>query len=608
MKTLILLTSLVFLTISLFAKKVEISIAQTVAKNLYVLQYSLVNGDTIQLPTITETYILEKENETVIYVFNFKDGFAFISADDAVIPVLGFSLNGKYSEINKPPALRDLIEHYKNQIIYIIRNQFNGSEDVLYLWSLYSNPENRNGSSCQIWPKYFIVNPLLSTTWDQNCYYNQKCPLDLLSPIGYCNHVPNGCVAVAMAQVMKYWNYPITGTGSNGYYDGSQYPNSYGYQYANFGSTIYNWSNMPNFLTGDGGIESDSPASSIDAVSTLIYHCGVSVNMDYGYDGSGAQTSATRDALVSYFNYSSQANYKIKSDYSNGTWESILRNDISNHNPIIYKGQSPNNGGGHAFVLDGFVKMQTELITFDAFFHVNWGWGGNYNGNFYLNDLTPGNFTFNDNQAAVVNITAQNPNYNPPPRPSYISEPACSPHCRDIEVDYFVPQVNEATSYEWDITGITAAGVIGNNRYAIVWSHHYGTGTLWCRALNHDVPGPWQTRTIHIENCSENTKSNVNDKVNNKPDGESAFVGKKYFPEALNIFPNPASNIINFTIPYFDEFSKIQLIDTQGNVVKSIKVNSSDVILKTEDILPGLYFVKLYSLGNIQVEKVTVSK
>jgi len=606
MKKLISFTVVFILTINLYSEKVGIEIAKTIAKNHYVLQCEQINGVTSKTPSILETFVLEKENDSVVYIFNFENGFTLVSADDAVIPILGFSLDGKYNEENRPPAFIDLIEYYKNQISYAIINKYKGNEEILLLWSFYSEPENLKGNDCEIWPKYFIVNPLLSTRWNQNCYYNDKCPYDIHSPYGYCYHVPNGCVAVAMSQVMKSWDYPSHGTGSHGYEDGATYPEAYGYQFANFANTTYEWDEMPDILTGDGSIgKFKSSQNQIDAVSTLIYHCGVSVNMDYGYNGSGAQGSVIDYALINYFNYSPSATYKDKNDYNDSEWESMLTSNLGVHQPIIYAGYGT---GGHAFVLDGFTKMQTECCTYFASFHVNWGWGGNYNGYFYLADLTPGNSNFTIDQSAVLNIIPPNPTYTAPPQPSYISEPACYPHCTDENVDYFVPHINEATSYEWDISGIYAAGVTWNGRYASVWSHHYGEATLWCRALNHSVPGPWKTRTIYIENCSKSPDPIENKTIFNKSEEHNAKEeGNEQLGAAL-IFPNPANNILYISIPASDSYSIIELINNKGEVVKSIRSNSGNVVIDTKDITAGLYAVKIYSVNKVQFEKVIIIK
>ena len=387
MKKLSILTLTVLISFSLFAKKVEIEEAKNVAKNYYSLQFEKIKGETIENLLILESFTLTKENDEVIYVFNFENGFVLVSSDDIATPVLGFSFEGKYTDNDQPPAFIEMLEHYKNQISYALENNLKRTSEIISEWEFFSNPENLKGyGECRIWPKFFVKNPLLTTTWNQDCYYNAKCPYDSQSPPGYCNHVPNGCVALAMAQVMKYWDYPEHGTGYQGYNDGASLPLAYGWQYANFGSTYYNWDEMPDVLTGSG-LPTKSSSNSIDAVSTLIYHCGVSVNMDYGYNGSGAYTLDTRNALVNYFNYSSAASFKEKDNYSNSSWESLLRSSLKYNKPIIYQGHGSQ--GGHAFALDGYTKMQTECCTYYASFHINWGWGGNYNGYYKLTDLTP---------------------------------------------------------------------------------------------------------------------------------------------------------------------------------------------------------------------------
>lgn len=554
-------------------------------------------GKTPEIPLILDITVLSKENETVIYIFNFEKGFTIVSADDAVVPILGYSFDGKYNEKNRPPALVDLIEHYKDQINYAIKNQVKSSDEILSLWSFYTNPDNLKDSECEIWPKYFFINSLLTTTWNQNCYYNDKCPYDIQSPPGCCDHVFTGCVAVAMAQIMKYWNYPVNGTGSHGYYDGSSHPEAYGYQFANFGTTTYNWAAMPNTLYYPN-----------NAVSTLIYHCGVSVDMDYGYEGSGIEYSdayKVADSYENYFNYSSSAEYIEKDDYSSSSWESLLRNNLTYKKPIFYIGTGTYS---HAFVLDGYAKMITEYCTYFASFHINWGWGGSYNGYFYLSDLTPGNNNFNYYQAAVVDITPPNLTYNPPPQPYYISEPACYPHCRLVEVEYFVPTVYEATSYEWDITGIRSAGVTWNGRYASVWSHYDGYGTLWCRALNHGVPGPWQTKTIYIEDCYKSSGSITNENNVNKSTEFLVNTEENILHDVIRIYPNPAKAVINISLSDSGKYSVIELINNQGEIVKLVNINNSNIAINTSDVTPGLYIVKLSSSNSIRLEKVIISK
>jgi len=193
-----------------------------------------------------------------------------------------------------------------------------------------------------------------------------------------------------MAQIMKFWSYPTTGSGFHSYNH-----SRYGTLSANFGSTTYDWSAMPNNVT-----------SANNAVATLMYHCGVSVDMNYGVSatgGSGAYHTDVVTALKTYFGYSSGVKRELRSSYSQSQWISLLKNELNAGRPIQYAGYG--SGGGHSFVCDGYDN--------NDFFHFNWGWGGSSDGYFSVNALNPGNLGagggsggFNSNQEIIVGISA----------------------------------------------------------------------------------------------------------------------------------------------------------------------------------------------------------
>ena len=231
------------------------------------------------------------------------------------------------------------------------------------------------------------VAPLLATTWNQGCDYNADCPVDGDGP---CGHVWAGCVATAMAQVMKYWAHPAQGTGSHGYTH-----SDYGYQYADFSAATYDWAGMPD----DYGE---------DDIAELLYHCGVGLEMDYSPWGSGAYTGTygypnVVSVLEDYFDYDPELDYLYKSDYSTYAWNSMLRNQLDAGRPLVYRGQG---SGGHAFVCDGYQGGN--------YFHFNWGWSGSYNGYYYLNDLTPGGYEFTIDQGAIFDIRPNAPDVPDP--------------------------------------------------------------------------------------------------------------------------------------------------------------------------------------------------
>jgi hypothetical protein len=118
-----------------------------------------------------------------------------------------------------------------------------------------------------------------------------------------------------MGQVMYYNRWPEKGTGSHSYYDqGSGKTLS-----AQFDSTTYKWDDMLPYVT------EESSQAAKDAVSTLLFHVGVSVNMTYG-ESSGAYSTDVAPALTTYFGYDKSARYMVRDFYSSQEWEDILKN------------------------------------------------------------------------------------------------------------------------------------------------------------------------------------------------------------------------------------------------------------------------------------------
>ena len=138
------------------------------------------------------------------------------------------------------------------------------------------------------------------------------------------------------------------------------------------------------------------------AVATLMYHCGVSVDMNYSPDSSGAGSEIVAEALKNYFNYSMETVHYYRSGFSDSDWIAMLKYDLDLSRPIWYRGKG--SGGGHAFVFDGYSSGN--------YFHVNWGWGGYCDEYYVINNLNPGpggigsgsNGIYNDNQAAIFGI------------------------------------------------------------------------------------------------------------------------------------------------------------------------------------------------------------
>ena len=377
------LAILLLATITAWARPVRLEQAQQVAVNFYASQNQ--GNDLVRLSQV-ETGFRE------LYVFNYNDGsdgFVIIPADDVAMPVLAYSFSNPF-RVPMRENVEGWLSDYALEIRWAVENRWNPSPECIIRWhKLMDGPSDPNI------PLNTGVSPLLTTTWDQSPYYNNMCPTNS------DGRAVVGCVATAMAQVMKYWNSPTSGTGSHSYYC-----SGFGTLSANFGNTTYDWSNMPNALSAS------SSSTQINAVATLMYHCGVAVEMEYGVNGSGAYTPeyytgcpSAEHALKTYFGYSTSLSSYFRDNYNLSTWTSALATELNAGRPVIYSGSDTS--GGHCFVCDGY-----QLNGSSYQFHFNWGWSGYCDGYYAIDALNPsaggtgGNstYTFNLNQTMIIGI------------------------------------------------------------------------------------------------------------------------------------------------------------------------------------------------------------
>ena len=166
-----------------------------------------------------------------LYIFDFDagEGFVVMAADDRVQPILGYSLTGGFTADDMPDNVRGWLQGYSDEIQSAIDNQTKATSETAKMWKDLIDGNSKAGKATT------VVAPLIQTKWNQNKYYNNLCPAISDGPD---NHAYTGCVATAMAQIMKYWNYPSQGIGSNSYSWNSQTLS------ANFGETTYDWENM----------------------------------------------------------------------------------------------------------------------------------------------------------------------------------------------------------------------------------------------------------------------------------------------------------------------------------------------------------------------------
>ena len=297
------------------------------------------------------------------YVFDIgeNNGFVIVSGDDRAKDILGYSDGGSFPTENIPENFKNWMAFYEKELKALAAT----SEDT----TIVTPVKVSASTTLQAAGFATFINPLLGTIkWDQATPYNIFCP------IIHAIQAPTGCVATAMAQVMKYHQWPVTGTGTKTY-KASEVSDSLT---ADFSGTTYDWANMTN--TYDGY----STAAQDTAVARLMYHCGVAVNMDYSPSSSGAYDNDIPAALSNYFGYDKNAQLYTRNYFSESEWINLIKTELNASRPLLYGGASLD-GAGHQFVCDGYDS--------DNLFHFNWGWSGVCNGYFELSSLnvmTPG--------------------------------------------------------------------------------------------------------------------------------------------------------------------------------------------------------------------------
>lgn len=354
-----------------------------------------------------------EQNRFYIYENANGEGWVMIAADDVVRPVLAYSETGSFNTDNMPANLQNWLRDYNKQINHAAARRTVATEAVQNEWL-------RLRAGARLTAVTPVVEPLIKTGWDQGSPYYNLCPKKGGS------RTYTGCVATSMAQVMNYWQWPKQGIGSHSIKVGST---TYT---VDFGATTYDWDNMLDTYNYSATAEQKT------AVATLMYHCGVAVDMEYGTaseGGSGAYTidwnglysgngiMCTETALPEFFGYDASTIKGYSRDgweerrvpsWSDSAWFAMLKDELDAGRPIMYDAvgcDDPDDQSscyGHSFICDGYNS--------DDYFHFNWGWSNSCDGYYSLDALSPtepgsggGNGDYNYDHCVIVGIQPGTP-------------------------------------------------------------------------------------------------------------------------------------------------------------------------------------------------------
>ena len=349
-----------------FSAPVSNDTALQVAQNTFIKYHESKNINNFDLKKI-DTIDLEGEPVINIYQLNPK-GFIMVALEDKSTPVLAYGFDSEFKLENIPTNLSYMMDLYKNKMDELRSSNAERSSEVEEEWNsiLLNNNDGDNNSTRN-------VSPLIDAEFDQSGGWNNT----LTAETGF--NGPLGCVAISMGQIMHYWGYPEQGEGSNYYME-----DDLGMLEADFGQTVYDFDNMAaTYATNPSRL--------------LLYHCGIAVNMDYEYGGSGAQCQgvypSAEYAMKTFFKYGENIQSIYSDNYDNvADFRNVLKNELDQNKPILFSGFSDSYGnGGHAWNIDGYQGNNL---------HCNWGWGGYSNGYYSLPSLNG----FDTWQNALINL------------------------------------------------------------------------------------------------------------------------------------------------------------------------------------------------------------
>ncbi|MFZ1984728.1 MAG: C10 family peptidase [Desulfatitalea sp.] len=402
------------------ADPVDLAMARRVAENTlrhHIALYGDWNGTVA--PVVGQGQAVIFKASHVAYNFQvLPSGHVLVAVDDLFSPVLLYSPNSVFdpARAERPEAIESWIVpevHRHVRALTEYRRASNANSRsvgdtavrarIAAAWAYYAEPRGNDSSQRgaslvsnaeeRSLSRGATVGPLLSTAWGQGTPFNLETPNDTCAS----GHTLTGCVATAWAQLMRYWSWPVVGTGSHSYewIDGNDDNHTLTVDF-NF---AYDWANMPATLDGS------SSQAQKDAVSLLMYHVGVAAEMDFGCDVSSSSVWVD-DVFDIYFGYQAEMAYYGPDNLSSSERFALLKSELDADppRPVILSIFTTDGFSGHEVVVDGYQTTPTDMV------HINYGWEAFYDGFYNIgSDFTTGSYEWDaDTHHIVVGIAPDN--------------------------------------------------------------------------------------------------------------------------------------------------------------------------------------------------------
>lgn len=317
-------------------------------------------------------------------------GFLVVSADKNLPPVFAYSFDNDFGNIsNDNPLLILLKADISSRLKYFTENNIQGKYEQDWNELLNSDYNKSSDSTFQQWPD--VGNGWLKTNYTQDVPYKNLCPID---PVTSQRSIA-GCPAVAMSQILNFHE-----TTNNMHLDDNDdyYHNYAGRQYMI--DDDYALHGFPSFPELNEYLDTLNAHYTNNIILTdtdkaaLTFACGIAATQVYTSSGSG--TFSVSQALDAYLRFGFITAELLDSNDADSydRLKQNIKDTLPAHLAVVDSAWSM----GHNVVVDGYNT--------DEYYHLNFGWGGSYNGWYLLPQEIPYNLTVIE--GVVVDIIKPN--------------------------------------------------------------------------------------------------------------------------------------------------------------------------------------------------------
>ena len=525
---------------------------------------------------ITLYRMTNSDGDTLLYEVSLDSFSVLLSGSKACIPVLATYKTSDVSLIEHYDSLPCNIKEFINGYISQIENCFTNDTITLF----YSGDWNNMIQGEELPPaRRSSVAPLITTKWNQmGCNQGDSIGYEYYTPSGQnCNHCLVGCGAVAMGQVMNYWQYPVLN-----YKQGMQ----------------FDWCSMSDSLN----VNTPLFKQNRDAIARLLADCGDAIGSTYGCDATSSNLTSTVHSLVVFYGYNNRARYVSRGD-NDTTWIELLKNQLDNGFPIIYRGNGPD---GHAFVLDGYDGSGN--------FHINWGWAGAFDGYYSINSLSPGTSYFLYNHAAIINLFPSN------------SSEICNTtvYLAPFYQQYYQTNPNSSNN-PYDVTPLSMIYLYSADPRSPAVYRTIPTGATATYRAHEEVVlqdgfivergADFTAHIVPCPNCEESRNADITDEENGSLNetvviqSRQESIPRETVSVRSEVYPNPTDGEV--TVAVDGEVQSIVIYNTTGQPVggwniRAITLDHIDLDLST---LPdGHYLICVQTSSGIRTHRVAVAR